>query len=493
MIQTLQLIVFLYIFTFVFQETNAFTCNINKKRTKFVPSSWSNINYQRITSFQLSEKPNDIETTSTIPKEEEEAVEYIDEDAPADVVGAKFFGGNAEKEEYFDPVAEEKASAKFDENGSTFIFERFNNDMFENDVISDVAKRMQLSFNSICFDDDENEGGEEKIIYNAGFKWNSPLKSSSANPLEEIKKAKEFYKRVHVSILSGKELSSTTSSRDIELRWEISIIWPAAYEPCVVITGTSKVTIKQEPSSNEYKIISQTDTPDSKEYLSSIASQLSPRFWDLYHVGMTPSAQLLPKIILSDSNIFTPYKVYEIPPTFVLTPTIKDTNDRNDRLGQGVPNHAFSTAIKTMGPKKQRYVPTSPVEVQIDSAEQCLKWSIFVPTEISSHPIQQCAVPQDINTETCQYTYKPKRIVATLPYGGSPQDEDVSPVRKKLYESIIQNNEYKPKLSNGKPIFFYWMNHCKACFVKDGLGMAVYDYRPDFFKSNEIGIELERK
>jgi len=458
-------------------------------------------------SFPLKEQPSNNEeetqTTTTINPEE-----FVDEDAPVDVVGAEvFFGGRAEKEELYDPVAEETATATFEEVSYVAAYERFDDrSVFENDFVGDIAKKLQLSLNNICHVNTSNEVNDSKSsLYSpTNFVWNSPL-SGKNNPLEEIKKSKDFYKSIHVSILSGKDMTSSSSKEtdgmDIEIRWEVCILWPTVYEPRVLLTGTSKLHVLQKPSSTEYSITSQTDVFDSKEYLASVGAQLIPRFWDLYHIGMTPSAQVLPRTLLSGSNPLTPYKTYEIAPTLALVPSIVDSNNRKDRFGQGLPNHAFSTVIKTMGPKKQRYIPSSPVEVQIvdDSSQgatnKLLKWIIYVPTQISSLITQQYSTTVEQSGDTCQYVYQPKRIVATLPYGGSVQDEEVSVLRKTLYESILsQNSEYKPKLdSNGKPIFFFWLNDCKACFVEDGLGMAVYDYRPMFFKCNEVGIELERK
>ena len=79
-----------------------------------------------------------------------------------------------------------------------------------------------------------------------------------------------------------------------------------------------------------------------------------------------------------------------------------------------------------------------------------------------------------------------------MPYGGSPQDQGVSEIRQKLFETVTKDG-FKPKMDeNGRPIFFFWQNDCKACFTCDGgLGMAVYDWRPKSAKSNEVGLELE--
>jgi len=60
-----------------------------------------------------------------------------------------------------------------------------------------------------------------------------------------------------------------------------------------------------------------------------------------------------------------------------------------------------------------------------------------------------------------------------------------------LYEQVTKDG-LRPKLVEGRPQFFFLNNDAKACFTADGgLGMAVYEWRPAFVKSNEVGIELE--
>ena len=82
--------------------------------------------------------------------------------------------------------------------------------------------------------------------------------------------------------------------------------------------------------------------------------------------------------------------------------------------------------------------------------------------------------------------------MATVAYGGNgPQDAEIANVRKRLYESVVKDG-LQPKLDeNGRPIFFFWQNGVKACYTEEGLGMAVYEWRPTFAKSDEVGIELE--
>jgi Ni,Fe-hydrogenase I small subunit len=78
-----------------------------------------------------------------------------------------------------------------------------------------------------------------------------------------------------------------------------------------------------------------------------------------------------------------------------------------------------------------------------------------------------------------------------VPYGGFPQDPEVPGIRKKLYEQVMKDG-LKPKLDeNNRPQFFFRQNNVKACYTEGGLGMSVYEWRPKFVESNEVGIELE--
>ena len=52
------------------------------------------------------------------------------------------------------------------------------------------------------------------------------------------------------------------------------------------------------------------------------------------------------------------------------------------------------------------------------------------------------------NTRT---SYESRRLVATLTFGGSAQDKEVSAdVRKQLYEQVTKDGLYKPKLVDGR-------------------------------------------
>jgi len=98
----------------------------------------------------------------------------------------------------------------------------------------------------------------------------------------------------------------------------------------------------------------------------------------------------------------------------------------------------------------------------------------------------------DDETTDCRYVFENRRRIATVRYGGDPQDEQIATVRQKLYEQVVTRDGQSPKLDeNGRPIFFFVQNSVKACYTNEGLGMAVYEWRPQFTKPNEVGIELE--
>jgi len=274
-------------------------------------------------------------------------------------------------------------------------------------------------------------------------------------------------------------------------------------------------------------IVSQTDYldnggKDGTDLVRAISSQLNPRFWDLYHVGMTPSAELLPRIKPNSSSssssssrgkkgVFSSYDIFEIPPRLVLQPTIVDSGGRDTREAQCLPYHAFTCVIKTTGPSSQRYITTSPIEVSIrrcssqSTSKSIISWNIPLPPEYISYYDKLSTIISEEDYEigndpTNAYVYQPRRLVATMKYGGSAQDVEVTDIRKKLYEQVVRDG-FKPVLSDsggsgggngGRPQFFFLQNDAKACFTADGgLGVAVYEWRPKAAKSNEVGIELE--
>ena len=82
---------------------------------------------------------------------------------------------------------------------------------------------------------------------------------------------------------------------------------------------------------------------------------------------------------------------------------------------------------------------------------------------------------------TAEYVFESQpQTFRVAPHGGFPQDESVSDVRKRLYEKHVGGND--------PPVFSYWMYKTKACWTKQGLGMCVYEWRPQFVECNRVAL-----
>ena len=257
-----------------------------------------------------------------------------------------------------------------------------------------------------------------------------------------------------------------------------------------------------------------------------LASQLVPRFWDLYHIGMTPSAEVQPHVVVQKRR---GYEIWDWPGRWYVTPTVVDTTmDRTVQLAQVLPSHAFGvSALSTVGPTQERFVPTSPLELQIRSNNNnatngvLLQWQIPLSVELQSQLVWPPATSKDVEEEDepdttaeepssststttttitsmepeCRYTWVGPRRVAVVPFAGTPT------ARQALYQAVIQEGHYQPKLTTatttgtGRPQFTFWNQAFKGCFTANGLGMAVYEWRPNSLpwlaQNYYVGLELE--
>lgn len=453
-------------------------------------------------------------TTSTVDEADDDDA---DPDAPAGIVGAEFFGGSKQKEEFYDAVAEREAAKEVSVRAVSY--DRFSvspSRAFDSDVVAALARALQGRINDAAVAGGRGSGGSSSgdtvVGYSPQLKWESPLRTqdgagAASNPLEALRSAGQFYKQVDVAVVAGRQLSD----RVVELSWEVGVVWPTFWAPRVMLSGTSTCTLNAglDGAGAPVSIVGQVDRVfggANGNLLPLLGSQIVPRFWDWYHIGMTPSAERLNRQVVKKTGR---YAVYRLPARLVAAPTIVETGTRTNRNAQIVPNHAFSCIIKTMGPQKQEYVPTTPVEVRIgrgprrgggDGVEKddrlTISWAIPLSVQFQAANAD-LPIPGD-NPEdeegsdpTCTYDWQPPRQVATVQYGGNVQDEEISDIRKRLYEQILKDG-WKPKLDeDGRPQFFFWQNDVKACYTEEGFGMCVYEWRPAFSRSNEVGIELD--
>lgn len=429
-------------------------------------------------------------------EQEEKLFENV-ETEEEEVYGAKFFGGNQVKEELFDAEVEGKADTLFSEASVVSSYSRFEDTKaFPDPLAKSIAIKLQYEINQLI-------GGG--VLDNAGsvygvskIEWDSSFYKSkeSATPLQELTIALEYYNRVDIAVLSGKKLPDN----QVELRWSVSVMWPNMWEARVAFSGTSVLTLSDD---DEPVIVKQMDRLDDDADVLKVASnQFFPSFWDIYNIAMSPAAEEMQRLKPSDGKtpgLFSSYKVFDIAPRMVLKPSLIDTDGREGRNAQILPMHSFSTIIKTTGPQIQTYVTTSPIEVSIKpmSSEDgmkksCITWTVPVAISVASKPELPLPVEND-DKLACVYELQERRCIATLPFSGEPQDEEVTKMRQQLFEAV-QKDGLIPKLDeSGRPIFLFLQNEAKACFVEDGLGMAIYEDRPSFTKSNEVGLELEIK
>lgn len=386
----------------------------------------------------------------------------VDEDAPAvEVVGADFFGGNnKQKTEFYDPNVE--AAAVLETTGQ--VFDRFTSSENAFDDAQTARQLQQLL-----------DGQDSNLSYATNVVWESPFKTKSRSPMEELVQAREFYNDFAITLVS---------SQGNTYRWEAVAVWPTFWEPSVVVTGTSTLTLSDDNTT----IAKQADTLDV-DLFQCIATQIFPRFWDVYHVGMTPAAQMAPKKTLKNT---LQYQVQQIPNQWVWQIATRDTGDRQDTVA--LPDHGFTTVIKTMGPSKDHYVTTSNIEISIQPSKQSVLFNIPIPVQYRSWT--QDDSPDDNDDDkanTATFAFAPAKWVAITSTRLGPQESGIAAVRQELYERVIKDGEslfFQPKLVNGRPVFSYYQRDVKACFTNNGLGMAVYDWRPDVFQPNAVGLEL---
>lgn len=420
----------------------------------------------------------------------EEAALKEAEERSGNITGAQFFGGTKQKEELFDPDAEKNAKVERITEAPTYV--RWDDgDAFKDDLSRSVARSLQGQMNGLLYAEEETPK-EPEFVYGSSLQWQSPFSQKHPTPFQELEEGLNFYRRIDLAITAGKSISET----EVELRWEISVAWPNFWESRVLLTGSSLVTVNLNK-----EIIKQVDVPDDENFSGTIRSQVTPRFWDNYHFGMAPSAELSPLLSRKKiGDLFKSYSISTMPPRLVYQPELFDLEEREDGNAAFVPSHAFCEYIKTVGPFRQRYVTTSPVEVQImrssKSKKPRLKYLLPLSVELQTNPTLPLPGEDPLTSPeaeaTAEYTWQAARTVATVPFGGTPQDNRVADLRKKLYDAVVKDG-LQPKLdSEGRPVFFFLSYDTKACYTSEtGLGMCVYEYRAQFMKGNRVGIELE--
>lgn len=185
---------------------------------------------------------------------------------------------------------------------------------------------------------------------------------------------------------------------------------------------------------------------------------------------------------------------------------------RDGRLATVVPDVMFSNIIRTVGAGMEEYVPAGPIQVNIAKDEEggVIEWSVPVPSSFLPAEGGREVLPcgdgsflddDDFSYDSDMYEIKDrpslvlqeKRLFATIKFGGSAQDSGIGAARKKLYDAVIKDGYEVETDSSGRPVFFFLQNNAKSCWTSKGMGMVLYEWRPDFMQTNEVGVELMRR
>lgn len=397
----------------------------------------------------------------------DEEVTLVDEDAPAGVEGAEFFGGNTRKAEFYDPVAESNL-----ETIPTIAFERFADDA--------IGRQIQQAVNT-----------NDESIYAPRVKWDTEAiwkENGCLNPIAAMKASQDFFSDMRLAIVSIEKENNINGSNTYSVRWELAVVWPAFWGPPAVLTGFSQCTLNEQG-----KITRQVDTLDdtNKDLILSTVRQLLPRFWDVYHIGMTPVSEY--RLAEAPAAPFKSYSIQNTPPRWVRCVTIRDTSDRSDNAAAHLPNEAFTSYLKTIGPLKEDYRTVTGIAVELAAVQGGgvdITWKIPLSVGYASNLAWDVVADASVNDS---YELQPARTYAVVDYNGSgPQDVTVSAVRQNLFEAVVANGLKPANGEGGRPLFGFLEKTVKACY-KDhgGLSMAVYEWRPRWTNPYQIYLELE--
>jgi hypothetical protein len=435
----------------------------------------------------------------------------IDEDAPAGVEGAEFFGGNTRKAEFYDPVSENNLEAI-----ETVPFARFANNV--------MGRRLQDAMNAL-----------DESLYASNLQWETiaqwkEQQGGSKNPIAAMKAASNFYRDVQLAIVSADAIigddtaaTDTTTTTTYRVRWELVVVWPIFWEPPAVLTGTSVCTVQADSG----QVVRQVDSLDEgsnqkngDSLLGSIMSQILPRFWDVYHIGMTPVAEDRLKLAAqSSSGGSSPlqpwYRVQHVPPRWVRRITMRDTSDRSGNAAAYLPNQAFTSFLKTVGPMKESYRTVRGVSIELAAVQVVVErdnssnnsgqqqqqqdqdavditWRIPLSVAYGARAVWDLVADPDTDDS---YELQPAKTYAVIGYDGwGPQDSSVSAVRQKLFKAAAADG-HKPAMSaSGRPKFGFFDSTIKACYKEvGGLSMVVYEWRPRWTNPYLIYLELENE
>jgi len=325
--------------------------------------------------------------------------------------------------------------------------------------------------------------------------WNNPVQNAvdSLEIEKLLMKGASFLLDPRFTVLDSSE---EPMSENLQLSWIKSATWPLPWRPRIQILGKTQLKLK-DGKINE--VIDAWDAP----LVPTVLPQLLPRFWDMYHFAASPVAEMPAyKVVFKGKG----YEVRDYAPRVVIVgKRIDNTNSREARKAQVLPDFMFTDKISMTGKKPEEYYTTSPIEVlfqgklisNFNSTQNrinVIHWRIGTPTKfgqsIEEFPNVDGGVDIEQGEEIC-YEKDPWRRLAVMSFNGQNQDIGISEARNEL-QAKVRADGFKAKgLDSGKLKFSFFQNDAKAGFKKtNALSLCMYEPRP-IHNGNQIVLELE--
>lgn len=291
-------------------------------------------------------------------------------------------------------------------------------------------------------------------------------------------------------------------------KWLRSGTWPLPHRPRVRATGSWVVEADPTNPSLIRRIEEKWDSP----LLGVVIPQTIPRFWDVWHLYMTPPAEKpLYRVLRKYSGGL---ELREYFPRLVLEAQAIDSRPNQqftDFVGT-IPPSVFTDELQLAGKSEYRetYVTTSPLEIAVESYDwtpppeakkdttepipsKRVLWTMPMPSHLglstSKLPVP-ISEPNHEEGEKGRHVVQGKRLVAVRTFKGTPQNEQYKNARKDLLALVKKEGLETVRTSKGRSRVWVYRNDMKLGFNLQGhLSIAHWEQKM-YTDNNEIAVEV---
>eukprot|EP00629_Pelagomonadales_sp_RCC1024_P017493 CAMPEP_0119272520 /NCGR_PEP_ID=MMETSP1329-20130426/8659_1 /TAXON_ID=114041 /ORGANISM="Genus nov. species nov., Strain RCC1024" /LENGTH=339 /DNA_ID=CAMNT_0007272587 /DNA_START=75 /DNA_END=1091 /DNA_ORIENTATION=+ len=260
--------------------------------------------------------------------------------------------------------------------------------------------------------------------------WSNPIgdAKSASEALALVAEAAAFFEAPRLDVYSATEEHGA-----VTYDWVASGGWPVKWAPRVSFRGRSVATLA------DGRIARLEDAWDAKPG-DVVARQVAPRFWDLYDLWATPTAERPQEVELGTLKLPSGgrARVLRTPPRLAVVASVLDvSNSRKRRVASALPDFAFG--VDTKDPTRGA-TTTTPLEVVVEAlprapnatrTERRVTWTVPAPSRLGLDPAAPDLPPLDeipledvalelgyATTPRLSYALTPARTVVAAPYGG---------------------------------------------------------------------------